>query len=65
MDETPRIAVDRMLMRLARRLRLLGADVIAGASLTGVALLQVGFRDYKIYGNLGFEHLIYDWGKYV
>lgn len=52
-------------MRLARRLRLLGADVIAGASLTGVALLQVGFRDYKIYGNLGFEHLIYDWGKYV
>ena len=41
MDETPRLAVDRMLMRLARWLRLLGADVIADASLTGAELLRV------------------------
>jgi hypothetical protein len=29
------------------------------------ALLHVRFRDYKIYGDLRFEQLIYDWGKNV
>ena len=29
------------------------------------ALRQVGFRDYKIYGDLIFEELIDDWGKDV
>ena len=41
MDETPRLAADRMLMRLARWLRLLGADVITDASLSGAELLKV------------------------
>jgi uncharacterized protein with PIN domain len=45
MDETPRLAVDRMLMRLARWLRLLGADVIADASLTGAELLRIARAD--------------------
>ncbi len=48
MDETPRLAVDRMLLRLARWLRLLGADVIADASLTGAALLRVARADNRI-----------------
>jgi uncharacterized protein with PIN domain len=38
MDDTPRIAADRMLMRLARWLRLLGADVIPHPSLNGPEL---------------------------
>jgi uncharacterized protein len=48
MDETPRLAVDRMLMRLARWLRLLGADVITDASLTGAALLKIARADNRI-----------------
>ena len=48
MDETPRLAVDRMLMRLARWLRLLGADVIADASLTGAELLRIARDDNRI-----------------
>jgi hypothetical protein len=48
MDETPRLAVDRMLMRLARWLRLLGADVIADASLTGAELLRIARADTRI-----------------
>ena len=48
MDETPRLAVDRMLMRLARWLRLLGADVIADASLTGADLLRIARADNRI-----------------
>jgi len=48
MDETPRIAVDRMLMRLARWLRLLGADVITDASLTGAELLKLARADNRI-----------------
>jgi hypothetical protein len=48
MDETPRIAVDRMLMRLARWLRLLGADVIDDASLTGAELLRIARADNRI-----------------
>jgi hypothetical protein len=39
-DETPRFAADRMLMRLARWLRLLGADVITDASVGGAELLK-------------------------
>ena len=41
MDETPRIAADRMLMRLARWLRLLGADVVTDPSLSGAELLKI------------------------
>jgi uncharacterized protein len=48
MDETPRIAVDRMLMRLARWLRILGADAVADASLTGAELLQIARADNRI-----------------
>ena len=48
MDETPRLAVDRMLMRLARWLRLLGADVITDASLTGADLLRIARADNRI-----------------
>src|SRR5579864_100793 len=48
MDETPRLAVDRMLMRLARWLRLLGADVKADASLTGADLLKIARADHRI-----------------
>jgi uncharacterized protein with PIN domain len=48
MDETPRLAVDRMLMRLARWLRLLGADVITDASLSGAELLRIARADNRI-----------------
>jgi uncharacterized protein len=48
MDETPRLAVDRMLMRLARWLRLLGADVIADESLTGAQLLRIARANNRI-----------------
>jgi uncharacterized protein len=47
-DETPRIAADRMLMRLARWLRLLGADVITEPSLTGAELLKLARKDHRI-----------------
>lgn len=40
MDETPRFAVDRMLQRLARWLRLMGADTLFDASLGGAELLR-------------------------
>jgi uncharacterized protein with PIN domain len=48
MDETPRLAVDRMLMRLARWLRLLGADAIADESLTGAQLLRIARANNRI-----------------
>ncbi|MGA7872348.1 MAG: Mut7-C RNAse domain-containing protein [Candidatus Binatus sp.] len=48
MDKTPRLAVDRMLLRLARWLRLLGADVIADASLTGADLLKIARADNRV-----------------
>lgn len=48
MDETPRLAVDRMLMRLARWLRLLGADVVTDASLSGAELLKLARADRRI-----------------
>ena len=47
MDETPRLAVDRMLMRLARWMRLLGADVITDASLCGADLLRIARADNR------------------
>ena len=40
MDELPRFAADRMLMRLARWLRLMGIDTIADPSLDGAAMLR-------------------------
>lgn len=40
MNETPRFAVDRMLARLARWLRLLGADVLFDSALGGAELLR-------------------------
>jgi len=48
MDETPRLATDRMLMRLARWLRLLGADVITDPSLTGAELLKIARADRRV-----------------
>ncbi|MGH7923091.1 MAG: Mut7-C RNAse domain-containing protein [Candidatus Binatus sp.] len=48
MDETPRLAADRMLLRLARWLRLLGADVIADPSLTGAGLLKIARAQDRI-----------------
>jgi len=47
-DETPRLAVDRMLMRLARWLRMLGADVVTDASLTGARLLKIARAENRI-----------------
>ena len=40
MNETPRFAVDRMLARLARWLRLMGADVLFDPALGGADLLR-------------------------
>jgi len=48
MDETPKIAADRMLMRLARWLRLLGADVVTDATLSGAELLRVARVERRI-----------------
>lgn len=48
MDETPRLAADRMLLRLARWLRLLGADVITDPSLSGAELLSVARVQHRI-----------------
>ena len=48
MDDTPRLAADRMLLRLARWLRLLGVDVITDRSLTGAELLKIARADNRI-----------------
>jgi uncharacterized protein with PIN domain len=40
LDELPKFAVDRMLARLARWLRLLGADTIFDARIDGAAMLK-------------------------
>lgn len=48
MDEVPRLAADRMLMRLARWLRLLGADVITDASLSGAELLKIARAENRV-----------------
>jgi len=47
-DETPRFAADRMLLRLARWLRLLGADVIADGSIGGAELLKSARAESRI-----------------
>ena len=39
-DELPRFAADRMLMRMARWLRLMGIDTIADPSIDGAAILR-------------------------
>jgi uncharacterized protein with PIN domain len=48
MDDTPRLAADRMLMRLARWLRLLGADVIVDASLSSAELLKLARAEGRV-----------------
>jgi uncharacterized protein len=48
MDELPKLAADRMLMRLARWLRLLGADVVTDASLSGAELLKIARGEGRI-----------------
>ena len=48
MKEPQKFAADRMLMRLARWLRLLGADVLTDASLTGADLLKVARRERRV-----------------
>jgi uncharacterized protein with PIN domain len=47
-DELPKLAADRMLMRLARWLRILGADVISDASLGGAELLRIARAERRI-----------------
>jgi uncharacterized protein with PIN domain len=46
--EIPKFAADRMLQRLARWLRLLGADVLSGDTLGGAELLKAARREGRI-----------------
>ncbi len=48
MEPMPKFAADRMLERLARWLRLLGADVVSGPELYGRALLETARREERI-----------------
>jgi len=48
MKECPKLAADRMLMRLARWMRLLGADVVTDASLSGAEFLKVARAEGRI-----------------
>ncbi|HYB91876.1 MAG TPA: Mut7-C RNAse domain-containing protein [Candidatus Binataceae bacterium] len=48
MDEAPKFAADRMLARLARWLRLLGADVLHDGRLGGAELLAAARRENRI-----------------
>jgi hypothetical protein len=48
MNETPRFAVDRMLARLARWLRLLGADVLFDPAVGGADLLRAARQQDRI-----------------
>jgi uncharacterized protein with PIN domain len=48
MDETPRFAADRMLARLARWLRILGADVKYDSQLGGHACLRAARSEGRI-----------------
>ncbi|SRR5579875_2155226 len=47
-DEIPRFAADRMLARLARWLRLLGADVICDERLDGAAMLRRARVEHRV-----------------
>jgi uncharacterized protein len=48
MEGTPRFAADRMLQRLARWLRLLGADVLSNETLGGAQLLKAARQQGRI-----------------
>jgi uncharacterized protein with PIN domain len=48
MDAIPKFAVDRMLMRVARRLRMFGADTIFDVSLDGAAMLKLARAEGRI-----------------
>lgn len=48
MRPIPKFAADRMLARVARWLRMLGADVIFDESIDGAAMLQLARRDGRI-----------------
>jgi uncharacterized protein with PIN domain len=48
MDEPPKFAADRMMARLARWLRLLGADVICDDGLDGAAMLRRARAERRI-----------------
>jgi uncharacterized protein len=48
MDVTPKFAADRMLMRLARWLRLLGVDVMTDPALGGAELLKLARAEGRI-----------------
>jgi uncharacterized protein len=48
MDAIPKFAVDRMLMRIARRLRMFGADTIFDARLDGAAMLKLARAEGRI-----------------
>lgn len=49
MEEFPSFAADRMLGRLARWLRLLGADVLHANDLDGAVLLRVAQQEARIF----------------
>ncbi len=48
MEEIPKFAADRMLARLARWLRLLGADVICDERLDGAAMLRRARAEHRL-----------------
>jgi uncharacterized protein with PIN domain len=48
LDELPKLAADRMLMRLARWLRLLGVDVITDVARSGAELLKIARVEGRI-----------------
>src|SRR5579863_9876990 len=48
MEEPPKLAADRMVMRLGRWLRLMGADVIMDAALDGAQLLARARDEHRV-----------------
>jgi len=48
MEAIPKFAVDRMIARVARWLRMLGADAIFDESIDGAALLRIARREGRI-----------------
>jgi uncharacterized protein with PIN domain len=48
MNETPRFAVDRMLARLARWLRLMGADTLFDSAIGGAELLRRARQEGRV-----------------